>query len=275
MAQVHLTLEDDVLKELMLGKREEAVTKLLEQVFNSVLQAQATEQLNAEPYERSDERTTYRNGSRTRMLATRVGSLVLHVPKFRDGTLRADLFSSYQRSEQALLLSLMEMVIQGVSTRKISEITETLCGTSFSKSTVSALCEQLDPVVEAFRDRPLSQHYPFLVVDAIYMKAREQHRIVSKGFLIATLVNDDGFREVLGFTVADGESEEAWNEFFLSLKELIPSLLALPISYGKTEHLPESIIVHQGGNQEAFGDYPVLLPSFHVDGIDNQERIVP
>jgi len=86
MAQIHLTLEDDVLKELMLGKREEAVTKLLEQVFNSVLQAQATEQLNAEPYERSDERTTYRNGSRTRTLATRVGSLILHVPKFRDGT---------------------------------------------------------------------------------------------------------------------------------------------------------------------------------------------
>ena len=149
MAQVHLTLEDDVLKELMLGKREEAVTKLLEQVFNSILQAQATEQLNAEPYERSDERTTYRNGSRTRMLATRVGSLILHVPKFRDGTLRAGLFGSYQRSEQALLLSLMEMVIQGVSTRKISEITETLCGTSFSKSTVSALCEQLDPLVDA------------------------------------------------------------------------------------------------------------------------------
>ena len=91
---------------------------------------------------RSDERTTYRNGSRTRMLATRVGSLILHVPKFRNGTLGADLFTSYQRSEQALLLSLMEMVIQGVSTRKISEITETLCGTSFPRSTVSALCEQ-------------------------------------------------------------------------------------------------------------------------------------
>jgi putative transposase len=137
------------LKELMPGKRQEAVTNFLEQLFNSVLQAQATKQLNAEPYERSDERTTYRNGSRTRMLATRVGSLILHVPKFRDGTSMAELFTSYQRSEQALLLSLMEMVIHGVSTRKISEITETLCGTSFSKSTVSALCEQLDPIVDA------------------------------------------------------------------------------------------------------------------------------
>ena len=207
------------MKELMLGKREEAVTELLEQVFNSVLEVQATEQLNAEPYERSDERTTYRNGSRARMLATGAGSLVVHVPKFRDGTFSMELFSSYQPSEQALLLSLMEMVIHDVSTRKISEITETLCGSSFSKSTVSALCEQLDSIVDAFRNRPLSRHYPFLVVDAIYMKAREQHRIISKGFLIAIGVGDDGFREVLGFTVADGESEAAWNEFFLSLKE--------------------------------------------------------
>jgi transposase-like protein len=155
------------------GKREEAVTKLLEQVFNSVLQAQATEQLNAEPYERSDERTTYRNGSRTRMLATRVGSLVLHVPKFRDGTFSTDLFSSYQRSEQALLLSLMEMVIQGVSTRKVSEITETLCGTSFSKSTVSALCEQLDPVVDAFRNLRTSNS-----IERLNEELRRRERVI-------------------------------------------------------------------------------------------------
>ena len=153
------------------------------------------------------------------MLATRVGSLVLHVPKFRDGTLGAELFTRYQRSEQALLLSLMAMVIHGGSTRRISAITETLCGTSFSTSTVSALCGQLDPVVDAFRNRPLSRHYPFLMVDALTMKARGQHRIVSKGFLIAMGVNDEGVREVLGFTVADEESETAWDEFFLSLKQ--------------------------------------------------------
>lgn len=90
------------MKGRMLWKREEAVTRLLEQAFNSVLRAQATEQLNAEPYEHSDERMTYRDGSRTRMLATRVRSLVLHVPKFRDGTLRVDLFSSYQRGERVI-----------------------------------------------------------------------------------------------------------------------------------------------------------------------------
>lgn len=91
MIHVHLTLEESVLTELMLGKREETVTELMEQVFNSMSQAQATEQLNAEPYERSDERTNYRNGSRPRILATRVGSLILHVPEFRDGTFSTDL----------------------------------------------------------------------------------------------------------------------------------------------------------------------------------------
>lgn len=218
MAQVHLTLTDEILKELMLGNRESGVAKLLEKVFDSVLQAQASEQLNAEPYERTDGRTSYRNGTRERTLTTRVGTLILHVPKFRDGTFSTELFRSYQRSEKALLLSLMEMVVQGVSTRKVSEITETLCGTSFSKSSVSALCQELDPVVEGFRNRPLERHYPFLIVDAIYMKARGDERVKSRGLLIATGVNDEGNREVLGFTIADGESEESWSDFFSGLK---------------------------------------------------------
>jgi len=218
MAQVHLTLTDDILKELMLGNRESGVAKLLEKVFDAVLQGQASEQLKAEPYERCDRRTSYRNGYRERTLATRVGTLTLHVPKFRDGTFSTDLFRNYQRSEKALLLSLMEMVIQGVSTRKVSEITETLCGTSFSKSTVSALCQELDPVVDGFRNRPLTRRYPFMIVDAIYMKAREDGRVKSRGLLIATGINDEGTREVLGFKIADGESEESWSDFFAELK---------------------------------------------------------
>lgn len=218
MTQIHLTLDDAILKELMLGNREDAVAKLLKKVFDAVLQAQASDQLNADPYERSDERTSYRNGYRTRSLTTRVGTLFLHIPKFRDGNFSTELFERYQRSEKALLLSLMEMVIQGVSTRKVTEITETLCGTSFSKSTVSALCQNLDPIVESFRHRPLERHYPFLIVDAIYMKARDDQRVKSRGFLIATGVNDEGNREVLGFEIADGESEESWSNFFESLK---------------------------------------------------------
>ena len=218
MTQIHLTLDDDILKDLWLGNKESGVAKLLEKVFDAVLQSQASEQLNADPYERSDDRTSYRNGYRTRSLTTRVGTLILHVPKFRDGNFSTELFERYQRSEKALILSLMEMVVQGVSTRKVQEITETLCGTSFSKSAVSALCQNLDPIVAAFRNRPLERHYPFLIVDAIYMKARDEKRVKSRGFLIATGVNDEGNREVLGFEIADSESEESWSSFFESLK---------------------------------------------------------
>ena len=112
----------------------------------------------------------------------------------------------------------MEMVIQGVSTRKISKITETLCGTSFSKSTVSALCKDLDPIVHDFRHRPLTESYPFVMVDAIYMKARENGTVRSQGMLIAIAVNSQGQREVLGFETTHGESYDAWSEFFSSLK---------------------------------------------------------
>ncbi len=218
MAHLNITLDEETLKELMLGNRDQAVAKLLESVFNAVLNAEATDQLRAETYERTEERLTYRNGYRSRQLTTRVGSLTLQVPKFREGTFTTQLFSQYERSEQALLLSLMEMVIQGVSTRKISQITETLCGTSFSKSTVSALCANLDPIVKEFQNRPLTKSYPFVMVDAIYMKARENGAVRSKGMLIAMGVNLQGQREILGFETAHAESYDAWSEFFSTLK---------------------------------------------------------
>ncbi len=218
MTHINITLEEETLKDLFMGNREKSMAVLLEQVINAVLNKQASEQLNAQPYERSEDRLTYRNGYREREITTRVGTLTLRIPKFRDGTFSTELFNSYQRSEQALILSMMEMVVQGVSTRKVGEITETLCGTSFSKSTVSALCKDLDPIVDSFRNRPLNGYYPFVIVDAIYMRARENHAVRSKGLLIATGVNYEGNREVLGFTVADGESEISWSEFFESLK---------------------------------------------------------
>jgi putative transposase len=112
----------------------------LEEIFNQVLLAQSSEQLRAEPYERTEERTAYRNGYRNRELTTRVGTLTLRVPRHRNGQFSTELFGRYQRSEQALVLAMMEMVINGVSTRKVEIITEELCGKKFSKSTVSTLC---------------------------------------------------------------------------------------------------------------------------------------
>jgi transposase-like protein len=113
---------------------------------------------------------------------------------------------------------MMEMVLNGVSTRKVKNITEELCGTSVSKSMVSSLCKKLDPEVAKFRNRPLAKHYPFLVVDALYTRVRKDHKVSSIGLLIVTGINNDGYREVLGFSVADSESEESWDNIFKSLK---------------------------------------------------------
>ena len=219
MAQLHITLDTEILQKLFLtGERDEAMSKLLEMIFNEILAEQSKEQLGADPYERTESRTAYRNGSRDRQLNTRVGTLNLSVPRHRNGTFSTVLFERYQRSEQALLLAMMQMVIDGVSTRKVENITEELCGKSFSKSMVSDLCKKLDPVVEQFRNRPLEKHYPFLMFDAMYLKVREE-AVKSRGLLIALGVNEEGIREVLGFRVANSESEQSWGEFFQSLKK--------------------------------------------------------
>ncbi len=142
-------------------------------VLNQVLDAQANEQVGAQRYERSEDRVAYRNGYRPRQLYTRIGPITLRVPQMRDGQFTTEIFSHYQRSEQALVLSLMEMVVNGVSTRKVTKITEELCGASFSKSTVSQLCMALDGRVVAFNERDLGA-FPFVIVDAMYFKARER-----------------------------------------------------------------------------------------------------
>jgi len=220
MAQYNITITEELLHGLFLSNgRDEAFSKLLEEIFNQVLLSQSTEQIGAQPYERTEDRTAYRNGFRYRQLTTRVGALTLRVPRHRNGHFSTELFARYQRSEQVLVLAMMEMVINGVSTRKVEQITEELCGKKFSKSTVSALCKNLDPMVEAFRTRPLHCHYPFLMVDAIYVKVRENGRIQSRGLLIAIAVNEEGHREIIGFQLANSESESSWGELFSSLKD--------------------------------------------------------
>lgn len=218
MAQYQITLDGDVLHGLF--QRDEGVARLLEQILNQILQAQATEQLQAGPYERSEERQGYRNGTLPHTLTTRVGTLILRVPRLRNGQFSTDLFFRYQRSEQALVLALLEMVVNGVSTRKITKITEELCGTEFSKSTVSDLCKRLDPIVQAWNNRSLrEQRYPFVLVDALVLKIREEGRVRSRSALIAIGINEAGFREVLGLMLGDSESEVSWTEFFTWLKK--------------------------------------------------------
>ena len=128
-------------------------------------------------------------------------------------------FENYQRSEASLIATMVQMVIAGVSTRKVEKVVETLCGTSFSKSTVSELCKRLDSEIRSFNDRSLEMaQYPFLMVDATYFKVREDHRIKSKAFLVALGFRSDGYREVVGFDVFDTEENYSWITFFSKLK---------------------------------------------------------
>lgn len=217
MTQYQVTLDPQTLQRLFSG--ESQLGQLVEAVLNQVLEAQAAEQLQAAPYERTTERQGYRNGYKPRRLTTRVGQLVLRVPQVREGVFSTELFARYQRSEQALILTLMEMVVNGVSSRKVARITEELCGTSFAKSTVSDLCKGLDPLVQAWNERDLSgRRYPFVLVDALVVKVREGGRVRGLSALVAVGVNDAGYREILGLQVGDSESERSWMGFFTWLK---------------------------------------------------------
>ena len=177
MAQLHFTLDHDFFVGLFSETKDEAFGKLMEALLNQVLQAESAEQLGAGNYERSAERSDYRNGTRTRYLTTRIGKIELQVPRHRNVPFKTCLFENYQRNEQALISTMMEMVIQGVSTRNVKKVTEELCGESFSKSTVSEICKELDVPIKHFKERLLPEHYPFIIVDAIYLKAREDHRV--------------------------------------------------------------------------------------------------
>ena len=187
--------------------------------MQQILEAEMSEHIGAAPYERTDKRTGQRNGYKPRTLRTRVGTLNLLVPQDREGTFSTRLFARYQRNEKALVLALMQMYVEGVSTRKVKDVTEELCGTSFSKSLVSRLATRLDAELEAWRSRPLeAEGYPYLFVDARYEKVRMDARVVSQGVLLVSAVRDDGMREILGVEVADTESEATYQELFRSLK---------------------------------------------------------
>ena len=193
--------------------------ELVHAALQEVLESEMTEHVGAGRHERTPDRTGQRNGYKPRTLSTRVGTLTLMVPQDRDGTFSSKLFARYQRTEKALVLALMEMYVVGVSTRKVAKVTEELCGTSFSKSTVSALTGRLDAELTMWRTRPLSDHaWPYLFVDARYEKVRRGGRVVSQGVLIAYGVRDDGLREIVAVSCADTESAATYHELFSDLK---------------------------------------------------------
>jgi putative transposase len=218
MAEHHRRSDEHIAQEALIDDPS-FLKEIVERVLQDLLEAEMSEHVGAAPYERTDERRGRRNGYKSRTLKTRVGTLNFLVPQDREGTFSPRLFARYQRNEKALVLALMEMYIEGVSTRKVKDITEELCGTSFSKSLVSRLAGELDSELQRWRTRPLEEKvYPYLFVDARYEKARVDSKIVSEGVLIVYGVDEGGYREILGVEVADTESEATYHELFRSLK---------------------------------------------------------
>ena len=193
----------------------QAITRFLQQF----LEAEITSFLQAEPYQRTSDRTGYRNGYKPRVLKTRVGRIELSVPQDREGRFSSELFSRFQRSEKALILALQEAYLQGVSTRKVTKITEALCGTSVSKSQVSELCQDLDADINAWRGRPLEQAYPYLIIDATYLHIRSLGQVASEAVLIVSGISQTGHRDILAIDVAHTETEATYAALFKDLKK--------------------------------------------------------
>jgi transposase-like protein len=192
---------------------------LVKEALDQILQAEMTEFLGAAPGERSAARLGYRAGYYERGLVTRVGKIELRVPRDRSGEFSTALFERFQRSEKALVGALVEMYVQGVSTRKVKAITEELCGHSFAASTISAINKSLDEGLTKFAQRRLTEAYPYLILDARYEKVREDGVVQSHAVLIALGINWEGQRQVLGVDLANRESQTTWREFLLSLKQ--------------------------------------------------------
>jgi transposase-like protein len=190
----------------------------LRQLTQTVMELEAAEQVGAGRYERTPERKTYRNGHRDRIWETRVGEIPLRIPKVRDGTYFPSLLEPRRRSEKALLAVIQQAYVEGVSTRRVDDLLQALGLTGIDKSRVSRICKDLDEVVEPFRNRPLEGQYPFVWLDALYLKVRHNHRIVSQALVIATGVRENGEREVLGFALGTSEEEAFWLDFLRSLK---------------------------------------------------------
>ena len=182
-----------------------------------LMELEVSQHIGAERYERSAERTTYRNGYRERQWDTRVGSIALQIPKLRKGSYMPSLLEPRRRAEKALVAVVQEAYVQGVSTRKVDDLVQALGMMGISKSQVSRLCAELDEAVQAFRNRPLEGCYPYVWLDAKYVKVRENGRVSNMALVIALGVRDTGEREVLGFDVGPSEDGAFWTDFLRQL----------------------------------------------------------
>jgi len=197
----------------------DVVRQMLETLVQETIRAEFERFLGAAPYERTPTRRGHRNGSYARTWQTRVGRLVLEIPRDRAGVFRPSLFAKYERSEQALVLAMIEMYFHGVSTRKVTAIVEELCGTAISASEVSALTRKLDTSLTAWRERRLETPYPALIVDAHVEQVRREGHVRATAALWVVGVTPEGYREHLGLWLGASESEASWGHVCQDLVE--------------------------------------------------------
>jgi len=195
----------------------EFLQEAVQMMMQMLIELEAGEKIGAYRYERSPERITHRNGYRTRLWETRVGEIPLRIPKLREGTYFPSLLEPRKRSEQALLAVIQQAYVLGVSTRKVDELVQALGLRGVDKSKVSRICKGLDELVQDFRQRPLEEEYPYVWLDALYLKVRQNHRVVSPAVVVAVAVTNQGQRTILGFDVGGSEEEAFWLQFLRSL----------------------------------------------------------
>ena len=220
MTAPHIVDPAGLLGEALAEASPDLMRHLLQSIINSLLSADADAVVGAEWGRPSPDRTAQRNGYRHRGLDTRVGTIDVAIPKLRKGSYFPEwLLERRKRAESALITVVADCYLAGVSTRRMDKLVKTLGIDGLSKSQVSRMAADLDAVVEDFRHRPLGDAGPFTFVaaDALTMKVREGGRVVSAVVLLATGVNGDGHREVLGMRVATSETGAAWNEFLADL----------------------------------------------------------
>lgn len=194
------------------------LSKAIEVLYNEAMQVERTRYLHAEPYERTSDRNGYANGFKAKKLKTRCGILDLQVPQVRGGEFYPSFLEKGARSERALNASLAEMYVQGVSTRKVKKILEGLCGIEVTSSEVSRANKKLDESINLWLTRSLGK-FKYLFFDARYEKVRREGSVVDAAVLIASGINEEGNREVLGVSVALSEHEAHWRNFFESLQK--------------------------------------------------------
>ena len=217
----------EVLEALKASDSTDVIRGALEVMLQQLIDAEATAFIGAEPHERTDERVTQRNGSRSKTITTTAGDVDLSITKLRQGSFFPSLLERRRRIDQALFAVIMEAYVTGTSVRKVDNLVKALgADTGISKSEVSRICAELDEEVASFADRSLDeQTFPYVFLDATYCKARvggarngKGSRVVSQAVVIATGVTADGRREVLGFGVGDSEDGAFWTAFLRSLK---------------------------------------------------------